>query len=116
MGDRAFVHGRERDAPGRRDAETTAEHDAIDSIFQDEPVFFGPDGRGVGTDTARVRAKRLPRRFFGGNRRVYHIGFTADDGQGGRCRGEVLVEVPLTRNREAVDDGADFDSTVPSFR
>jgi streptogramin lyase len=39
----------------------------IDSIFQDEPVFgvgdgnFGPDGAGVGTSTAQVRAERSGR-------------------------------------------------------
>jgi PKD repeat protein len=85
----------------------------IDSIFQDEPVFSRPDGRGVGTNTARVRAERLPRRFFGGNGRVYHIGFTADDERGGSCSGDVVVEVPRRRNRGAIDDGAVFDSTIP---
>jgi hypothetical protein len=68
----------------------------IDSIFQDEPVdgqgdgSFVPDGMGLGTPTAQVRAERQG----GGNGRVYHIGFTAEDGHGGTCSGEILVGVP----------------------
>ncbi len=86
----------------------------IDSIFQDEAVNApgsgntAPDGKGVGTDEAQVRAERAG----GGNGRVYHIGFTADDGQGGVCSGEVLVSVPHNKKSTAVDDGALFDSTV----
>lgn len=84
----------------------------IDSIFQDERVDRRLDGRGVGTDTARVRAQRRPA-FRGGNGRVYHISYTAEDVRGGICTGEVLVDVPPTRRREAIDDGVNFDSTVP---
>ena len=86
----------------------------IDSIFQDEPVdapghrSFTPDGRGVGTDTAEVRAEREGR----GNGRVYHIRFTADDGHSNTCSGEVLVKVPKVQRLPAVDDGALYDSTV----
>jgi predicted extracellular nuclease len=89
----------------------------IDAIWQDEPVNdngdgnTSPDGTGVGTGTASVRAERAGN----GNGRVYTIGFTAEDGQGGACSGEVLVSVPKNqgRNGAAVDDGALFDSTVP---
>jgi hypothetical protein len=87
----------------------------IDSIFQDEPVdstgdgSHVPDGSGVGTETAEVRAERMG----SANGRVYHIAFTADDGQGGVCSGEVLVGVPKSQGGgEPVDDGALFDSTV----
>lgn len=86
----------------------------IDSIFQDEAVDApgsgntAPDGMGIGTSTAQVRAERVG----GGNGRVYHIFFTATDGNGGSCSGEVLVGVPKSPNRTAVDDGALFDSTV----
>ena len=86
----------------------------IDSIFQDERVGRRPDGRGVGTDTARVRAQRRPI-WRGGNGRVYHIGFTADDGQGESCSGDVIVAVPRNRRKKAIDDGPKFDSTVPSL-
>jgi hypothetical protein len=88
----------------------------INSIFQDEPVQGGgsgntcPDAEGVGTSTARVRAERDGT----GNGRVYHISFTADDGRGGTCTGEVTVCVPHDQGRgsECVDGGPLFDSTV----
>jgi len=84
----------------------------IDSIFQDEPVpgpgkKHSPDGSGVGTDTAQVRAERLG----GENGRVYHIGFTADDGNGGMCSGEVTVGVPHNKKSTPIDDGTIYDST-----
>lgn len=90
---------------------------SIDTIFQDEAVLApgsgntSPDGGGIGTSTAQVRAERAG----GGNGRVYHIGFTADDGNGGSCTGAVQVSVPKSQgaNGAAVDDGALFDSTVP---
>lgn len=86
----------------------------IDSIFQDEPVFgigsgkTAPDGAGVGTSIALVRAERSGV----GNGRVYHIFFTATDAYGHACSGEVLVSVPLAVAFTAVDDGALFDSTL----
>jgi hypothetical protein len=87
----------------------------IDSIFQDEAVDApdsgntAPDGQGVGTATAQVRAERVG----SGNGRVYHISFTASDGNGGSCSGEVLVGVPLSQGGgPPVDDGPLFDSTV----
>jgi PKD repeat protein len=88
----------------------------IDGIFQDEPVdtygdgSFTPDGRGLGTSTAEVRAERAG----GGNGRVYHIFFTADDDQGGSCSGEVLVGVPKSQsnNITLIDDTPLFDSTL----
>lgn len=87
----------------------------VDSIFQDEAVDApgsgntGPDGQGVGTSTAEVRAERVGT----GNGRVYHISFTASDGLDS-CTGTVRVSVPksLGRNGAAVDDGALFDSTI----
>ena len=91
----------------------------IDSIFQDEPVDafgdgrFAPDGAGVGGSTAYVRAERSGTKKVSGNGRVYHIGFTADDGNGGACSGEVLVGVPHDQNTAPIDDGALYDSTVP---
>ena len=86
----------------------------IDSIFQDEAVTArgsgksAPDGRGVGTSTAEVRAERVG----GGNGRVYHIGFTATDGLGASCAGTVTVGVPSRPHKPPVDDGPLFDSTV----
>jgi hypothetical protein len=86
----------------------------IDSIHQDEPVNgegdgnTSPDGRGVGTETARVRAERAGP----GNGRVYHIGFTAYDGCDGFCSGEIEVGVPHDNKDVPVDEGAAFDSTA----
>jgi hypothetical protein len=88
----------------------------IDRIFQDDPVKGGgsgnncPDGDGVGTDTAQVRADRAQT----GDGRVYHIGFTADDGKGGTCTGKVKVCVPHDqgKGKTCVDQGSLFDSTV----
>jgi len=93
----------------------------IDSIFQDEPVDAAgdghttPDGQGVGTDTAAVRAERSGSKKVPGDGRVYHIGFTAEDVHGGTCSGEVLVGVPHDqgKGKTPVDGGALYDSTTP---
>jgi hypothetical protein len=87
----------------------------ITSIFQDEPLNGGgsgntcPDGKGVGTSVARIRAERAGN----GDGRVYHIGFKATDRDGHSCRGEVTVCVPHDRGRHnhCVDGGPLFDST-----
>ena len=95
----------------------------VDSIFQDEAVTgrglgsgnTTPDGEGVGTDTASVRAERNGSVFTPGNGRVYHIGFTAADGNGGTCSSTVTVCVPHDRRSvpACVDEGPLFDSTMP---
>ncbi len=94
---------------------TDPDHDpvsiTITSIRQDEPTGANaPDGKGVGTSTAQVRAERLG----SGDGRVYHIGFTADDGDGGSCSGSVTVGVPHDQGSgsTAVDGGPLFDSTT----
>jgi hypothetical protein len=92
----------------------------IDSIWQDEPTNTNGDGNteidgaGVGTDTAEVRAERAGSKKVPGNGRVYHISFTADDGNGGSCSGTVTVGVPHDqgKNTVLVDDGPLYDSTV----
>ncbi|MFN2188923.1 MAG: hypothetical protein ACK2T3_09160, partial [Candidatus Promineifilaceae bacterium] len=88
----------------------------IDSIFQDEPVndkgsgSTSPDGQGIDTSVAEVRAERSGR----GNGRFYHIGFMASDDYGGSCSAEVLVAVPKSYGIVGpVDDGALYDSTIP---
>lgn len=88
----------------------------VTSIRQDEPVSgpqagnTSPDGSGVGTDTAQVRVERAGQ----GDGRVYHVGFSADDSNGGNCTGTVLVTVPHSNNGQpAVDQGPLYDSTVP---
>lgn len=90
----------------------------IDSIFQDEPVDttgdgkFSPDGQGVGTDTAEVRAERSGSKKVPGDGRVYHISFTAEDDFGEICTGEVSVGVPHDKKDVPVDGGALYDSTI----
>ena len=92
---------------------------SVDSIFQDEPTdtfgdgSFTPDGMGVGTDTASVRAERSGTKKVPGNGRVYHIAFTASDGVGGSCSSTVLVGVPHDVKDTPIDEGALYDSTIP---
>ncbi len=91
----------------------------VDSIHQDEPTDtvgegkFTPDGQGVGTPTAQLRAERSGTGKVLSNGRVYHVGYTADDGLGGTCSGVVTVGVPHDRHgAAAVDEGPLYDSTV----
>ncbi len=88
----------------------------VDAVFQDEPVMgkgsgrTAPDAVGVGGETVQVRVERSG----GGDGRVYHIEFTASDGQGESCSGEVTVGVPHDLDHpQPVDGGALFDSTAP---
>lgn len=86
----------------------------IDSIFQDEAVDAkhsgntAPDGTGLGTNTAKVRAERVSK----GNGRVYYISFTAEDTDGATCSGTVTVGVPKNVNGTPVGEGPLYDSTV----
>ena len=92
----------------------------VTGIFQDEPVNglgdgdTAPDGAGVGTATAQVRAERAGN----GNGRVYHITFSATDGRGGSCGGEVIVRVPRDQSPKgaAIDDGAIYNSVTGGRR
>jgi hypothetical protein len=88
----------------------------LTAIDQDEPGVsqatgnFSPDGQGVGSDTALLRAERAGE----GDGRVYHLAFAADDGRGGACTGTVMVCVPLNMRpgHACGDQGALFDSTA----
>ena len=73
---------------------------------------FTPDGSVVGTDNASVRAERVGTRGMPGDGRVYHIAYTADDGQGGTCSGTALVGVSHEVKDTPIDGGALFDSTL----
>ena len=94
----------------------------IAGIFQDEEVdtygdgTFTPDGDGVGTATASVRAERAGTKKVPGDGRVYHIYFAADDLRGGVCEGEILVGVPHDKKDTPVDGGPLFDSTEIEIR
>ena len=74
-------------------------------------VGTSPDGFGVGTPQAQVRAERSGT----GNGRVYTITYRADDGKGGTCSATVKVGVPHDQGGSIVpiDDGQNFDSTLP---
>lgn len=90
----------------------------ITQITQDEPVSGtgkgdkSPDGEGIGTATAWVRAER----DGNGNSRVYKISFVAYDDKGAQCSGSVLVGVPHDQglNTVCIDDGQTYDSTASS--
>ena len=90
----------------------------IDSIFQDEPTdtfgdgAFTPDGMGVGTDTASVRAERTGSKNVPGNGRVYYIAFTAEDGLGGACDAVAEVGVPHDVKDMPIGEGPLYDSTI----
>ena len=92
----------------------------ITSIFQDEPVDtngdgkFVPDGMGIDTSTAELRAERSGTKKVPGDGRVYHISFTATDDYGDSCEGGVSVIVPHNVGAEAVDGGPMYDSTDTS--
>jgi len=115
----------------------------ITGITQDEPVNglgdgnTSPDGSGVGTATAMLRAERTGKgEQAPGNGRVYEISFGASDGLGGECIGSVFVCVPHdqsaapieTWNEDSrglvhpghrarcVDDGQSYDSTAGQRR
>jgi hypothetical protein len=83
-------------------------------VFQDEPVdevgdgATCPDGVVSSVDGAFLRSERSGN----GDGRVYHVRFTADDGNGGTCEGEATVCVPHDRGRGSacVDQGPLFDT------
>jgi hypothetical protein len=85
-------------------------------IFQDEPTLGpgigetqSPQATIMNDGTFFLRAARLGT----GDGRVYHISFTAANGFGGSCSGEVKVCVPLTggKGTTCVDQGALYNST-----
>lgn len=102
---------------GVTDPDNDAVSVRITRIRQDEPVNglgdgdTSPDGFGIGSPVAQVRAERSGL----GNGRVYEIGFTAEDGRGGSCQGRVSVGIPHDQGGQVVpvNDGANYDSTVP---
>jgi CSLREA domain-containing protein len=100
---------------GVTDPEGTPVTITINRIFQDEPVGSGslaPDGRGLGSSIAQIRSER----DGSGDGRVYHIYFTASDGMGGACSGQVRVGISDNQGAgiDPIDDGSLYDSTVPS--
>jgi cysteine-rich repeat protein len=87
------------------------------SVTQDEAVTEAGNGSGNTSPDASlsplaVRIERNGNSKTPGNGRVYHIEFTADDGQGGSCEGSVSVCVPHDKrpNSGCVDDRPLYDS------
>jgi hypothetical protein len=89
----------------------------ISSIYQDEPVDAlgsgntAPDGYGVGTSTAYVRAERAGP----GTGRIYFITFTATDGTGDQC-GPITLQANVPHDQgqgyTPVDTQQRYDSTL----
>jgi hypothetical protein len=81
------------------------------SIHQDEPLTVAgrSDGLGVGSAIPRVRASRQE----GGNGRVYHVRYQADDGRGGSCTGSLRICVPpmMPGSPTCTDGGPQVDSS-----
>jgi len=74
-----------------------------------------PDGAGVGTSTAMLRAERAGTPKVPGDGRVYQVSFKASDGKGGECSGTVRVCVPHDQRpgHRCVDQGPLVNSTGP---
>lgn len=91
----------------------------VTSIMQDELVAAigsgktSPDGSGVGTSTAMVRAERAGP----GTGRIYFISFSATNKIGGQCTGTVNVFVPHDQGQgfTPVDTLQRYDSTQTYF-
>jgi hypothetical protein len=90
----------------------------INSIYQDEPVNAlgsgntAPDGSGVGTSTAYVRAERAGP----GTGRIYFITFTAKDAGGIECTSPAPLQAVVPHDQAQplplVDTGQHWNSTV----
>ena len=89
---------------------------SIDGVTQDEPLNGTGDGDTSPDAKAGPSSKKVylrAERKGNGNGRVYRISFTASDGKGGSCSGNVTVGVPhdMGRGRTPIDSG----QTVNSF-
>jgi hypothetical protein len=87
----------------------------VTGIMQDESVAAigsgntSPDGMGIGTSTAQIRAERAGP----GTGRLYFISFNATNTMGLQCTGSVMVFVPHDQGQGfiPIDTGERFDST-----
>jgi hypothetical protein len=90
---------------------------SMTGVTQDEELVGSgtgstcPDADGLGSATVRIRRERSE----GGDGRVYHLHFAADDGRGGTCTGIVTVCVPHDQSgAPCVDGGELVDSAGPT--
>lgn len=76
-------------------------------VMQDESVTGGASRAGSDAQLAplAVRAQRGGHGLVPGNGRVYHVSFSADDGNGGACQGVVKVCVPHSPSSGCEDEG-----------
>lgn len=89
---------------------------SVTGILQSEPILVNgsgnttPDGTGVGTPTALVRAERAGP----GTGRYYFVSFTATNTIGAQCSGTVRTFVPHDQGQgfTPIDTGLRFDSTL----
>ncbi|MFP5414586.1 MAG: hypothetical protein ACLGG1_06195 [Gammaproteobacteria bacterium] len=88
----------------------------ITTVTQDEPVKANkgdksPDAKINPDSTVAVRVERSAQ----GDGRVYQIGFTADDGNGGTCEGVVRTCVPHDQGQgnDCIDGGDGINSLLP---
>jgi hypothetical protein len=86
----------------------------VDYIKQDETVNGLGDGD-TSPDAVINPLQVRSERSGNGNGRVYQIGFSAQDGKGGKCESVVKVCVPHDQGqgKVCVDDGPQYDSTKP---
>lgn len=87
------------------------------AVTQDEPLNVEGDGNTcadavIVDGKASVRAERTGDPNIPGNGRVYFLNFVASDGQGGRCKGSIMVCVPhdMGQSDSCIDDGQFYDS------
>jgi hypothetical protein len=84
---------------------------SVTEVTQDEPVNglgdgdTSPDAVRQGS-TVQLRAERAAH----GDGRVYNVGFTANDGEGGVCSGAVQICVPTNRGTVCIVSGQQFSS------
>ncbi len=74
-------------------------------------IYHAPDAK-IDVDAAHTVALRAERSGKGDGR-VYGVSFTADDGNGGRCTGNVQVSVPHSMSKKtcsATDSGQNIDA------
>jgi hypothetical protein len=84
---------------------------AVTAIMQDEPVGPAADGALGSGATFQVRDEAAKGKSKG---RVYEVSFTVTDPKGAGCTGKVTVAVPNNPKKPAVNNGAIYNSLVPT--
>lgn len=83
----------------------------VTSVTQDEVVAGPGGGNAPDAELTAAGVNVRAERDGSGDGRVYRIGYTASDGNGGTCSGTALVGVPHDQSgAAAVDSGSSYDS------